>query len=49
MISIIKLTLWNKFLLGKLTASQLVNKFRICYWTRRFITAFTKVPHLSLS
>jgi len=36
-------------LLEKLTCSQLVKKFPAFYGTRRFITAFTSAPHLSLS
>jgi len=40
---------WNKAFLEKLTVSQLVNKFPAFYGTRRFITAFTSVRHLSLS
>jgi hypothetical protein len=35
--------------LEKLTGFQLVKKFPIFYGTRRFITAFTSVRHLSLS
>jgi len=36
-------------LLEKLTGLQLVKKFPAFYGTRRFITAFTSVRHLSLS
>jgi hypothetical protein len=36
-------------LLEKLTVSQLVKKFPAFYGTRKFITAFTKARHLSLS
>jgi len=35
------ITSWSRFLLEKLTVSQLVKKFPIFYGTRRFITAFT--------
>ena len=43
------LTPCSTVLLEKLTDSQLVNKFPTFYGTRRFITAFTSVRHLSLS
>jgi len=43
------LTEWSRVLLEKLTGSQLVQKFAAFYGTRRFITAFTSVRHLSLS
>ena len=43
------LTPWNRVLLGKLTSSQLVKKFPTIYGGRKFITAFTSAPHLSLS
>ena len=43
------LTPWSRFLLEKLTSSQLVKKFPTFYGTQRFITAFTSVHHLSLS
>ena len=43
------LILWNRAFLEKLTGSQLVKKFPAFYGTRRFITAFTSVRHLSLS
>ena len=36
-------------LLEKLTVTQLVKKFPAFYGTRRFITAFTRARHLSLS
>jgi hypothetical protein len=36
-------------LLEKLIVSQPVNKFPAFYGTRRFITAFTRARHLSLS
>ena len=38
-----------RVLLEKLTGLQLVNKFPAFYGTRRFITAFTSVRHLSLT
>jgi hypothetical protein len=38
-----------RVLLGKLTVPQLVKKFPAFYGTRRFITAFTRARHLSLS
>jgi len=40
---------WNKVLLEKLTSSQLVKKFPALYGKRRFIIAFTRARHLSLS
>ena len=43
------LTPRSTVLLVKLTNSQLVNKFFAFYGTRKFITAFTSVRHLSLS
>ena len=43
------LTPWSRVPLEKLTGSQLVKEFPIFYGTRRFITAFTSVRHLSLS
>jgi hypothetical protein len=43
------LTPWNKVLLEKITASQLVKKFPAFYGTRKFITAFTSARHLTLS
>ena len=36
-------------LLEKLTGSHLVKKFPTFYGTRKFITAFTRAHHLSLS
>ena len=42
-------TPWCKVLLEKLTDLQLVNKFPAFHGTRRFITANTRVRHLSLS
>jgi len=36
-------------LLEKLTGSQLVKKFPTFYGIRRFVTAFTRARHLSLS
>jgi hypothetical protein len=47
--SIKSLTAWSRGLLEKLTVSQLVKKFPAFYGTRRFITAFTRARHLSLS
>ena len=43
------LTPWCRVLLEKLTGLQLVKKFPAFHGTRRFITALTSVPHLSLS
>ena len=43
------LTSRSRVLLEKLTGSQTVKKFPAFYGTRRFITAFTSVRHLSLS
>ena len=43
------LTPWCRVLLEKLTGWQLVKKFPAFHGTRRFITALTSVPHLSLS
>ena len=43
------LTAWCRVLLEKLTGLQLVKKFPAFRGTRRFITAFTSVRHLSLS
>ena len=43
------LTPWSRVLLEKLTGLQLVKKFHTFYGTRRFITVFTSVHHLSLS
>jgi hypothetical protein len=43
------LTPWSRGLLEKLTATQLDKKFPVFYGTRRFITAFTRSRHLSLS
>ena len=42
-------TPWSKVLLEKLAGSQLVKKFPAFYGTRKFITAYTSVCHLSLS
>ena len=41
-------TQFNTALLDKLTGSQLIKKFPAFYGTRKFITAFTSVRHLSL-
>ena len=43
------LTPWRRVLLEKLTGLQLVKKFPTFYGTWRFITAYTRVCHLSLS
>ena len=43
------LTPWSRLLLEKLTGFQLVKKFPAIYASKRFITAFTSVRHLSLS
>jgi len=43
------LTSWSRDLPEKLTVCQLVKKFPAFYGTRRFITSFTSVRHLSLS
>ena len=43
------LTPWCRFLLEKLSGSQLVKKFPEFHGTRRFITALTSLRHLSLS
>jgi len=43
------LTPWSGAQLEKLTGFQLVKKFPAFHGTRRFITAFTSVGHLSLS
>jgi len=43
------LTPCTRVLLEKLTDSQLVKKFPEFYGTRKFITAFTRSRHLSLS
>ena len=43
------LTLWNRVLPQKPTGSQLVKKFPAVQGTQRFITAFTRTRHLSLS
>ena len=47
--SIYLLTPWCRVLLEKLTGLQLVKKFPAFHGTRRFITALTRVRHLSLS
>ena len=43
------LTPWCRVVLEKLTGLQLVKEFPAFHGTRRFITALTKVRHLSLS
>jgi hypothetical protein len=45
----IALTPWSRGLLEKLTVSQLVKKFPAFCGTWRFITAYTRARHLSLS
>jgi hypothetical protein len=42
------LTSWGRDLLENLTGSQLVQEFLSFYETRKFITAFTSVRHLSI-
>jgi hypothetical protein len=44
-----KLTPWSRGVLEKLTVSQLAKKFPAFYGTGRFIIAFTRARHLSLS
>jgi len=43
------LTPRSRVLLEKLSGSQLVKKFPVFYGTLKFIIAFTRVRHLSLS
>jgi len=43
------LTLCSKFLLDKLTSSQLIKKLAEFHGTRSFIAAFQSARHLSLS
>jgi hypothetical protein len=43
------LTPWSRVFLEELTGSQVVKKFPAFYGTLRFITAFTRARHLSLS
>jgi len=43
------LTPWCRVLLEKLNGLQLVKKFPVFHGTRRFITVFTSIRHLSLS
>ena len=40
---------WIRALVKKLTVLQLLKKYFTFYGTRRFITAFTRARHLSLS
>jgi len=40
---------WSRILLEKPTGCQVVKKYSAFYGSRRFITAFTRVRHLSLS
>jgi hypothetical protein len=48
-IIIILLTPWSRVLPEKLKRPKLLKKFLAFYGTRRFITAFTRARHLSLS
>jgi hypothetical protein len=43
------LTPWSRVLPEKLQRPELLKKFTAFYGTRRFITAFTRARHLSLS
>jgi hypothetical protein len=43
------LTPWSRVLPEKLKRPELLKKFPAFYGTRRFITAFTRARHLSLS
>jgi hypothetical protein len=43
------LTSWSRVLPEKLKHPELLKKFPAFYGTRRFITAFTRARHLSLS
>jgi hypothetical protein len=43
------LTPWSRVLPEKLKRPKLLKKFPACYGTRKFITAFTRSRHLSLS
>jgi hypothetical protein len=45
----VKLSPWSKALLEKPIGPQLVKKFPTFYGIQRFITTFTRAPHLSLS
>jgi hypothetical protein len=45
----VELTPYSRSLLEKLTVSQPAKKFPAFYGTRRFISAFTRALHLSLS
>jgi prolipoprotein diacylglyceryltransferase len=48
-IIIIIIVPWSRVLREKLTDPQLLKKFSAFYGTRRFITAFTRAPYLSVS
>jgi hypothetical protein len=48
-INLLLLTPWSRVLPEKLKRPELLNKFPVFYGTRRFITAFTRACHLSLS
>jgi hypothetical protein len=43
------ITPWSRVLPEKLKRPELLKKFPAFYGTRRFITAFTRARHLSLS
>jgi hypothetical protein len=43
------LTPWSRVLPEKLKRPELLKKFPAFYGTRRFITAFTRARHLSIS
>jgi len=45
---VMKLTVWGRDLLEKLTVTQLVMKFIVSYRARRFIIVFTRARHMSL-
>jgi hypothetical protein len=45
----ITITPWSRVLPEKLKRPELLKKFPAFYGTRRFITAFTRARHLSLS
>jgi hypothetical protein len=44
-----QITPWSRVLPEKLKRPELLKKFPVFYGTRRFITAFTRARHLSLS
>ena len=47
--SILQYIPWSRLLHNKLTGSELIKKFHAFYGIRRFLTAFTRARHLSLS